>query len=117
MSYRLYLDSNNGVSLDPHWDFSYGFKKNEQSHRTQGGKLFKYKYSHYEAWKFKVDFISSADAAIINSWHVSNTLLLFKNESATAIFSVLLTGRKTPMSKLVKPYDDEYKGTIELETY
>lgn len=117
MSYRLYVDSNNGVSFDPDFSFKHFYKKKQQSHRTQASKFFVYKYSHYEGWKFKVDFISSTDMAIVNSWHTSNTQLLFKNESATAVYSVMLSSRDTPIMQLIKPYDDQYKGVIELEVY
>lgn len=117
MAFRLFVDSSNGVSLDPLWNYKENLIKKESSHRTLASNYWVYKWSSYRKFKFGVEFISSGDMAIINSWHDTNTKLLFKNESSSSVYSVMLMGKDSPISKFVKPYDDEFKGTIDLETY
>lgn len=117
MAYRLFVDSANGVTVYPHWDFKPDARKKQSEHRTRSGRRYVYKWGEYQNWKFKIDFVNSNDASIINSWWSDNTELLFKSESESAVYSVMLENRARPMAKFVKPYTDQYRGTIQLGTY
>ena len=119
MTARLFVDSDNGVTILPEWNLRMQDKKLETQHRTKSGRLFVYKWGDYKAWRLSAEFVSSADAAIINSWWASNTQLLFmpSTSAPTEIYSVMIRSKKLPMSKFNKPYDDLYKGRIDLETY
>lgn len=115
--YILFVDSSNSVSFDPEWDYEEDDKKIENRHRTRSGKEFVYKWGDYRRRKFSVSFVDSSTAAIVNSWWNSNTPLLFMREGDTDITSCYLIGRDKPLGKFVKPYDNLYKGVIELGEY
>ena len=117
MALRLFVDSSNGVTIESDWDYEERDKKLEDKHRTRGGGRYVYKWGSYRSWKIPVSYVNSSFAAIVNSWWVSNTQLLFKSESAAAVYSVQLTNDAKPLGKFVRPYDTLFAGTIELETY
>jgi len=60
MAYRLFVDSANGVSLDPEWDYEDGAKKLEDRHRTRTGAEYVYKWAEYRTIKFGIMFVNSA---------------------------------------------------------
>lgn len=111
------MDSSNGVSLYPEYDFKEKDKKTEVRDRTPSGAEYVYKFGSYGGRSFGVTWVDSSTKAIVNSWWVSNTALLFMREGDTAVFSCRLTNDNTPVNQLMKPYHDQWKGTIELETY
>ncbi len=118
MTWALFVDSANSISLSPEWGLSQPDKKIESTHRTRGGKLYRYKWSDYKQFKFKLSFVNSSDVAVINSWWVSNTELLFMDEDdATTVSSVYLMNKSRPLSVRQKPYLEYTKGTIDLSTY
>lgn len=117
MAYRLFVDSSNGVSLDPEWDYDDSAKKIENRHRTRSAAEYVYKWGEYGVRKFSVMYVSSATAAIVNSWWSSNTDLLFMREGDADVTSCRLMNGSKPISKKVKPYDDQWRGKIELGTY
>lgn len=117
MSHLLFVDSSNSVTLEPEWDFEQGQKKNETVHRTRAGNRFVYKWGEFETFKFSLNFVDSSTAAIVNSWWNTNTELLFSTDGGVTVSSVQLTNRSKPLARFNMPYDDEYKGKIELETY
>lgn len=118
MSYLLFPSSGNHVSFEPEWDFERADRKIENEHRTREGARYVYKWGEYERFKFGATFVSSADAAIVNSWWSTNTKLLFMSSSDTAtVFSLQITNDARPFAKFQPPYDNLYQGTIELEGY
>lgn len=117
MSYDLFVDSDNSLQFDPEFDYADEERKVEDSHRVRSGGLYRYKWASYRRFKFSMAFVSSSDAAIVNSWWLSNTELLFMNTSDSAVFSVQLVNADKPLGQFQKPYVDLYKGIIELETY
>lgn len=117
MAFRLFVDSSNGVSIEPEWDLAEPDKKIEDEHRTRAGGRYVYKWGSFRRWKFAVSYVDSSFAAVVNSWWLSNTQLLFKSESAAAVYSVQLMNDEKPVSRYVRPYDTLFSGVIELETY
>lgn len=117
MAYRLFVNSSNGVTLYPEWDYTENDKKIEDRHRTRSGAEYVYKWGGYRQRKFSVRYVDSATMAIVNSWWNSNTPLLFMKEGDTDITSCYLTNRDKPISKFIKPYDTLFEGVIELGEY
>jgi len=115
--YRLFVDSNTGVTLYPNWDFQQTGEKIEDRHRARGGREYVYKWGHFDGFKFGVSFVDSATMAVVNSWWQSNTDLLFMSSGDTVVHSVHLVGKNPPIGKYVEPYDSLFSGTIELGTY
>jgi len=68
-------------------------------------------------FKFTVNYVNSSFNAIVNSWWDTNTNLLFMKQGETQVYSVRLSNRSSPIDGFVKPYDDLFKGIINLGTY
>lgn len=115
-SYAL-SDGTNVVSLSPDYDLKLGGKKIEVAHRTRSGALYKYKFGQYDSVKFKVEYVNSAAACQINSWWGSNTALVLRDTSSSAVCSGYLSNASEPIDQMVKPYIDQFMGTIELESF
>jgi len=118
MSYRLYLtNSADGVEVFPEYNYTEGDRKVESRTRTSTGAEYVYKFGSFESWKFGVQFVNSSFYAIVNSWWLSNSELLWVKTGDTDVSSVRIINRKKPIGKFIKPHDDLYAGTIELSTY
>jgi len=115
--FRLFIDSSTGVDVYPEYSYTQDFQKVETSHRTKGGRLFRYKYGEFKVFKFGVEYVNSEFKSIVNSWWNTNTELLFMEVGATQVYSVRIDNRRLPVSRPVKPYSDLFKGKIELGTY
>lgn len=117
MSWLLFPSSGNHVTLEPEWDFARKDAQVKDEHVTRAGKRYVYKWGSFVRFMFGLEFVSSADAAVINSWYMTNTKLLFVESGGADVYSVMLVGKEVPMSGYVKPYDDLYRGTIDLQGY
>lgn len=117
MAYRLFVDSSNGLTIYPEYDFQQGKTKIQDASRSRSAALYQYKWAAYDTIKFSVSYVNSEMKSIVNSWWESNTDLLFKSESETAVYSVHIVNKKSPIGGFVRPYDDLYEGKIELEGY
>lgn len=117
MAFRLFVDSLAGLTVEPEWDYRGQDRKVEDMHRTRTGGRYVYRWGGYGRDTMTVRYVTSEFASIINSWWDSNTKLLWKNESDTNVFSVLLVNKELPVGQFVRPYTDLYLGKIELETY
>lgn len=117
MSFLLFPSSGDHVSLEPEWDFDRKDTQVKNEHRTRSGKRYVYKWGSYTKFSFGVEFVNSSTAAIINSWWITNTKLLMKSTSDTVVYSVMLVATDLPLGQFQKPYDDLYKGKIDLEGY
>lgn len=117
MSFRLFVDSATGVTLEPEWDLGRPDQKIENEFRTRSGARFVYRWAGFDRFKFSLNFVDSATQAVVNSWWDTNTDLLFMEEGGTEVSSVQITNAKKPMDGFNKPYQNLYRGKIELETY
>lgn len=119
MSYLLGITSAATVEFFPEWNYSNFEKHNRTEHRTQGGKYYRYKWGDFRTIKFSADWLDSSDASLVNSWWDSDSELLFfvTSDTATEVFSVMIMNDNTPFAQFNKPYDNYYKGKMELETY
>jgi len=115
--YRLFVDSSNGVDVEPEYNYQEQDTKIENRHRTRSGEEYIYKWGGYKRRKFGVRWVNSNFKSIVNSWWDSNTELLFMEEGGTEVFSVRITNRNLPIGSIEKPYSDTFKGSIELGTY
>lgn len=116
-AFRLVDSASNVVSLNPDYDFKDEGKRVENSHRTRSGAQYRYVWSTYSRVKFKVEDLSSADRCQINSWWSANTPLRLFDTGSTVVISGYLVNPNKPIDQYMKPYVDQFKGTIELEGY
>lgn len=117
MSWRLFVNSADGLSLDPEFSFKQATRKIESRHRSRDASEFVYKWGEYDRFSVPVMYVNSETQSIVNSWWSSNADLLFKSESASAVYSVHLVNRELPIGEFIKPYDTLFKGVIELAVY
>lgn len=117
MSYRLFVDSSNGITVMPEYDYANRGEKVESRHRTREGYEYVYKWGSFERIEFSVRFVNSEFESIVNSWWESNTDLLWMEESGTVVTSVHITNSRKPISEFERPYTNLFKGKIELGTY
>lgn len=115
--FNLFVDSAIGVLLEPKWNFKDVSKKIETQHQAMSGRRYVYKWGNYEGAKFSVEYVDSATASLVNTWWLNNTNLLFQSAGDTAVTSCQIVNRSTPIDKFMEPYNDHFKGTIELRTY
>ena len=115
--YRLFVDSINGVDVDPEYNLTEKDKKIESRHRVRSGEEYVYKFGEYKIIKFNVMYVNSSFKSIVNSWWSSNTELLFMEVGASVVSSVRIVNKELPIGKFIKPYTDTFKGVIELNGY
>jgi len=117
--YELGISSADAIQLYPEYDYAPDLRKIETVMRTPSGRMWAYKWGDYHRWKFTVNYVPVADAAVVNSWYDTNTELLFfvTSGSATEVNSVMLRGKSRPLIGYNKPYNDQMRGKIQLETY
>jgi len=116
--FRLFVDSSTGIDIDPEYDFKDGGKKIEDVHRTKAGVQYRYLWGEYTEIKFSLMYVSSADQCTINSyWGGNQDLLFMEVGNEASLKSVHITNKKKPIDGRIKPYADQYKGTVILETY
>jgi len=118
MTYRLFVDSNNGIDVEPEYDYKEPDEKIENRHRVRSGEEYVYKWGEFNRWEFSVEYINSSDRAIINSWWSSNTDLLWMEEGSSVVSSVHITNKTKPVDKPHKPYSlTLWKGVLKLGSY
>lgn len=117
MSLLLFPSSGNHVTLEPNWDYDRKDAPIKTEHTARSGRYYVYKWGSYERFSFSVEFVSSANAAIINSWYMSNTKLLLMSNSDFVVHSVMIRGSDLPMGQFQKPYVEYFKGKLDLQTY
>ncbi len=115
--YLLFVNSSEGISLHPQYDYVREHQKLEASHRTQTGNMFRYRFGEWKRWKFSISHLSLQDIQLINGWWQNNTPLHWMDGVSTPLYQVLLVNRKLPLGQHILPYTDRYRGHLELETY
>ena len=119
LTYQLGISSADAITLYPEYDFKITSNKINSEMRTRSGRLYSYTWGSYKQFRFSIEFISDANASIINSWYDSDTELLFfvTSDAETEVNSVVLRGKSSPITGFMKPYNNYRKGAVILETY
>ncbi len=107
----------NEFEFEPEWDIKLDDRKIETVQRTTTGAMYRYLWGKFKRAKLSLEFISSADMTRVNSWWGANTPLVLFDSLGDVVVSGYLTNGSAPIDSLVKPYTDQFKGTIELESY
>lgn len=114
----LAIFGTNSYSLDIEADYE-GYKDSavriENTHRVRDGGLYIYKWGGFDKINLPVSFVNSSYQAIVNSWWDSGAALVYTN--GTDVSSVYVRNKSKPIDTLMKPYDDQFKGVIILESY
>ena len=113
----MLTDGTSVVSLNLEWNYRNEDSRIESAHRTRAGAMYRYVWGVYKRRKFDVENVTSADMCQVNSWFYANTPLVLFDASSVVVISGYLVNASVPIDEFIKPYTDEYKGTIELESY
>lgn len=118
MSFTLFTNSTDGVTITPDYGFKIDDRKIENSVRARSAKLTSYKFSDYRKWILPLRFVNSADKQTINDWWKENKELFFVDDNdTTTLYSVRIANKSAPINVVEKPYDYEWRGKIQLEEY
>ncbi len=109
--------SDDWVTLEPEYNLKQRDTKQENIFRVRSGRRYVYSWGDSKSWRFNVRYVNSAIVATVNSWWESDTELLYGNIDRTEVNTVRLENRNLPIAEFEKPYDDLFKGKIELGTY
>lgn len=117
MSYSLYAVScaSDVVSLSPDWDITFSDRKVEDVDRADAGRMARYVWGVYKRVEISISQISSSDRARINTWWENTIAVALSGDGRTV--NGYIAGKKSPIGKMVAPYDNLFEGRIILETY
>lgn len=92
-------------------------KRIEDVHRVRDGGQYIYKWGDYKAQSMDVSFVNSSFKSTVNSWWGGNEKLLLVENFSSSINSVMIRNPSEPIVKLIKPYDNLFRGSLLLESY
>jgi hypothetical protein len=104
--------------LHPDWTFRDRETLILSEHRTQTGKAFAYRWGAYARFDLPLRFINSADQTRINAWWSAQDEVAFTLNTSETLSTVLcrIANRSRPLDRRVPPYDDLFRGSLELES-
>lgn len=120
MNFLLGISSADAITVHPqHEKYRNSLKHERSESRGKTGKHFEYKWGSWRQFKMELKYLNTSDMSVIDSWWDSRAelLLFIESSTATEVHSVMVMNDETPLGSFVKPYDDLYQGTLELETY
>lgn len=119
LTFELGTSSADAIQLYPEYDYKDATKLIESKHRTKSGAQYSYRWADYERFEFSLEYVSEANASIINSWWNSRTELLYfiSSGGSTDVYSVMIMNNENPLDGYIKPYDSYRSGKLILESY
>lgn len=119
--WKLGVNSSFAVTLYPTFGYKADGKQNKSMLRTPDATLWEYKWGQYDKFSVPVNYVSSSDTCTINSWWGARTdLNWYQIDSANTVVqthAVRIMNNNKPLNSLNKPYIDQFKGKIDLESY
>lgn len=109
--------SSYSLDLNIDYEIEYSGERLENVHRTRDGGLYVYTWGTFKKFKLPVSYVNSNFRSVVNSWWESGAELVLTTENGTSINSVQLRNKSIPIAKVIKPYEDQFQGTLILETY
>lgn len=110
-------DGTTVVSFYPEQNMTYPDAKVESVNRTRSGAQYRYVWGHYASIKFDVQYVSSSDMCVVNSWWGANTPLVLYDINSSAVVSGYLVNDTRPIDSYMPPYNDQFGGVIQMESY
>lgn len=101
------------VSLDIDWELQRRATNILNTSRTVGGRDQRYFWNNFPAFSIPLSNVPSSDAGQINTWWKdTNELTLFFDSTS---YQTHITGNAQPFQQMVKPYQDQWNGNIQIE--
>ncbi len=101
--------------MNPEWDLKMDDRKIATSNRSRNGVRYAYIFGSYARCEFTVQFVSSSDRCVVNSWWNANIRLSLYDFNGALVCSGALVNPTAPIDQFIQPYTDQFMGTIQLE--
>jgi hypothetical protein len=89
----------------------------QNTHRMRSGAWFRYKWGEYGRILAPVRYVDSSFRSVVTSWWSSRAELTWMTESGTDVTSVKLVNITAPIVQRIRPYHNQWRGVLQLETY
>ena len=112
------LTSADRISLFPEWTFQERARLIRNQHRALGGELHTHVWDKYFAYTVPLRFLPDSHVELINWWWQSQFDLLFtlNSSDSESRYIVRIVNDVQPVGRRVRPYDDLWEGTLQLES-
>jgi hypothetical protein len=110
-------DGTTTLTLYPEWDYSHARQMSRSQHRMQTGALKAYRWAAWDEFEYSLEYISRADAEIINNWWLNRTLLIYTQviDAHTISTRVRIGGDTTPLPFIYSGNTTLKRGKVLLE--
>ena len=118
----LWLDEiglRNYVELPTTYEYSAAENLTRKDVRTKAGNLYSYiEPVSFRRFTLPLVHVNNADRSLINSWWATGSELRFVEDSTYpfSFSNVRIVGEREPLTKFMRPYNNEYEGELVLET-
>lgn len=112
------LSTVDAIQLSPEWSFEERAQLLRAQHRTRAGDLHTLIWGQYFAYTMPLRFLSDSHAELVNWWWERQwpLLLTLDSSDSESLCVVRITNDAQPIGRRMRPYDDRWEGTIELES-
>lgn len=119
VTWELGITSATAVTLNVLHSHKRRKRQIRNAHRARAGGHYLYKWGDFEKFRVPVEFLSPANAGIVNSWWDTNTqlILFITSGGSTQVNSVMIMNDESPLQQMQKPWFEHFKGVIDLEGY
>ena len=118
----FYLDDislRNYIELPTTYEYSATENLTRKDVRTKAGNLYSYiEPGSFRRFTLPLMHVNSAERSLINSWWATGSELRFVEDSTYpfSFSNVRIVGESEPLTKFMRPYNNEYEGELVLET-
>jgi hypothetical protein len=117
MSAYTLTDGTTVVSFYPEWNITLPDTIVVSENRTDAGALYRYVWGVFKCAHFEVQYVSSSDMCVINSWWGASTPVVLWDMSSSTVVSGYITNPTRPIDALMPPYTDQFGGSIQLDAF
>jgi hypothetical protein len=112
------LTTVDAIPLHPEWSFEERAQILRAQHRTRSGLLHTLVWEKFFAYTVPLRFLSDSHAALINWWWERQwaLLLTLDTSDSESLYLVRIANETQPIGRRVRPYEDRWEGTLELES-
>ena len=121
--FDLYYNVSSVVVLSPQMEASTRLRQVMDSGVSRYGRRLNYSWAGVWAQDLPVVYVTAGERLAINSWWSSRSQLTFRQYDSTSGSGAatdracFISNRFMPISKLMSPYIDLYRGKLELDIY
>jgi hypothetical protein len=118
VSHTLTDAGGNAVTLYPRWNYKNKRTMGRSDLHMLSGALVSYKWETHDVIEMEAEFVTSADAAIINAWWETGIRLFYsiiRDNNLAEIKVVIIANDTTPFATWMFPQPEYYHGKMNLQ--